>query len=256
MNVLITGDRSGIGYDLGMKLINKGYFVYLGVKTELEKEMLIRKIDIKLMDKVRVIKLDITNENDRDIVNHLDIDCLVNQAGIGIGGSLIELPISEIRKNFEVNFFSTFRLVQIYINDRIKKNKKGRVLVTSSIAGMMALPYLGSYCSTKSAISTMTTCLNKELKSRKIDIKMKLIEPGAYKTGFNQVMINNKEKYMSNCEDINKKQELLFNLIEKRSNKSIVNKMYDAIISESNKLIYRSPFIQVMGAKIYMLLFR
>lgn len=256
MNILITGARSGIGYDLGIKLASNNNFVYMGVKNEIEKEMLIRNIPIRLIDKIKVIKLDITNEEDRLIIDRLDIDCLVNQAGIGIGGSLVELPISEIRKNFEVNFFSTFRLTQIYINNRIKLNKSGKVLITSSIAGVMALPYLGSYCATKSAISTMSICLNKELKSRKIDVQIKLIEPGAYKTGFNQVMINNKEKYMDNVEEINKKQEMLFNLIEKKSTDSIVNKMYNAIMSKNSRLIYRSPFIQGLGAKIYFLLFR
>ncbi|MGM9879085.1 MAG: SDR family NAD(P)-dependent oxidoreductase [Bacilli bacterium] len=260
MNILITGATSGIGYALTEKLIKNGHKVFLGVHTKKEVKTALEKIkEIGYQDRVNVLKLDITKKEDRNIIKDLDIDCLVNQAGIGIGGSLLNMKISDIRKNFEVNFFGTLEMTKLYIETR--KNKKGKILITSSLAGLVPIPFLGSYCSTKTALITMATCLKKEIKKTNLDIKIKLIEPGAYKTGFNQIMIENKnilkeEMFNQSLESISKTMEDQFSLIEKKNLSSIVNKMYKAIESNSNRLIYRAPFIQVLGAKLYMLLFK
>lgn len=259
MNVLVTGATSGIGYALALKLIKNGHKVYLCVHNEKEVKTTFEKIkDIKYQDRVSVIKLDITKKDDRMILKDLEIDCLVNQAGIGIGGSLLNMKVSDIKKNFEVNFFSTLEMTKLYIETR--KNKKGKVVITSSLSGLIPLPFLGSYCSSKAALITMATCLRKELKKTNLNIKIKLIEPGAYKTGFNQIMLENKnirsDKFFTeSMESITDTQKEIFSLIEKRNLSSIVNKMYQAIESDSDKLIYRAPFFQVLGVKLYMLLF-
>lgn len=260
MNILITGATSGIGYALATKLIKKGYRVYLGVHTEKEIKSALEKLkELDYQDRVSVIKLDITKKNDREQIKYLDIDCLVNQAGVGIGGSLLNMKVSDIRDNFEVNFFGTLELIKLYIETR--KNKRGKVLITSSLAGIMPIAFLGSYCSTKSALITMATCLKKEIKKTNLNIKIKLIEPGAYRTGFNQYMIENKNNlsgslFTQTLESISSVQQEEFSLIEKKHLSSIVNKMYKAIESDSNKLIYRAPFFQVLGAKLYMLFFK
>ena len=74
-------------------------------------------------------------------------------------------------------------------------------------------------------------------------------------------MIENKEildnfVYKEDIESINNKQKIMFSLVQKRKLNSIVNKMVKAIESNNNKLIYRAPFLQVLGAKLYMLLFK
>ena len=61
---------------------------------------------------------------------------------------------------------------------------------------MLPLPYLSCYTSSKAALSILCFTLKKELKQINSNISMSLIEPGAYQTGFNDVMINNKEKYL------------------------------------------------------------
>ena len=260
MNILITGATSGIGYALTQKLIKNGYYVYLCVHTSKEIPPVVNKIkQMAYNDRVSVIKLDITKKKDREIITKLDIDCLVNQAGMGIGGSLLNLEISKIRENFEVNFFGTLELTKLYIETR--KNKKGKVLITSSLAGLVPIPFLGSYCATKAALISIATVLKKEITKTNLDIKIKLIEPGAYHTGFNQIMIENKELlnneiYKEDIKSINDNQKKLFSIIEKRNLNSIVNQMQKAIESNNNKLVYRAPFFQVLCAKVYMLLFK
>lgn len=259
MNVLITGATSGIGYSLAIKLIEKGHFVYMCTHHTKEINSVLERLkELNYEKNAIVMRLDITNKKDIKKIGKYDIDCLVNQAGIGVGGSLIDLSISDIRSNFDVNFFGTLVLTKEYIKTR--GNKGGKVVVTSSVAGIMPIPFLGAYCSTKSALISMFSCLRKEVKDAGYNISIKLIEPGAYRTGFNQFMIINKEKneYIFSDEYIKKvinKQLKEFNLIEKKSLNSIVNVMARAVLSNSNKFIYRAPFIQGICAKLYMLLF-
>ena len=92
-------------------------------------------------------------------------------------------------------------------------------------------------------------------------ISFSLVEPGLFHTGFNQYMIENKNNlsgslFTQTLESISSVQQEEFSLIEKKHLSSIVNKMYQAIESDSNKLIYRAPFFQVLGAKLYILFFK
>jgi len=260
MNVLITGAASGIGFSLTTKLIKNGHFVYLCVHHDNEIEKVIEKIkNIDYQDRISVIKLDITIKKDRELIEKLDIDCLVNLAAIGIGGSLLNLEIKKIKENFNVNFFDTLELVKIYIKSRT--NKHGKVIITSSLAGIIPIPFLGSYCATKASLSIMANVLRQEIKNINLNIKVKLVEPGAYYTGFNQIMIQNKEIlnnkiFVEPVEKIIKKQMKLFGIVEKKNLNSIVNKMYEAVISENNKFLYRAPLSQIIGAKLYMILFK
>ena len=74
-------------------------------------------------------------------------------------------------------------------------------------------------------------------------------------------MVQNKEKldfyeFNEDKESIIENQQKLFSLFEKEDLSSIVNKMYKAIISDNNKLIYRSPLFHSLGAKLYMIFFK
>lgn len=51
----------------------------------------------------------------------MDIDCLFNNAAVALGGSIIEADMDYVRENFEVNVFSSFRLLQIVLRNMIEK---------------------------------------------------------------------------------------------------------------------------------------
>lgn len=263
MKILITGATSGIGYNLAKELLKRKHTVYITVHHNKEIKGVRRKLKKDNINKnVFVFKLDITNKKDRQLINKLDIDVLVNQAGIGIGGSLLDLDIKDIRENFETNFFQTLELTKMFIDKKRKQNQKGKVLITSSLAGVMPIPFLGSYCSTKAALLTMGLCLDKELKKSISKVKLKIILPGAYKTGFNQIMIENKAKVMEESdyfiepEQIITEERQFFNIIESRDLSSIVYQMIDAIEKDDNKLLYKAPLSQKIFTKLYMLLFK
>ena len=263
MKILITGAASGIGYSLAKELIKRRHIVYITVHHNKEIKSVRRKLKKdNILRNVYVFKMDITSKKDLSLLDDLDIDVLVNQAGIGVGGSLLDIDVKDIRDSFETNFFSTLELTKKFIDKKKKEDKKGKVLITASLAGLMPIPFLGSYCSTKSALITMGMCLDKELKKSNSKVRLKLILPGAYKTGFNQVMIESFAKSIDNSDyfiysdDLVIDQKRFFNVIESLDISSIVYKMIEAIESDNNKLFYKAPLSQKIFTKLYMLLFK
>lgn len=255
--ILYTGARSGISDYVINKLKDKNYFIYITVHTKYQEEIMKEKyINNK---NIQVFKLDITSKSDRQKLVTLDIDILINNAAIGEGGSLAEIDMNRVRENFEVNVFSSFEIVQIILKNMLKKGS-GKIIIMSSLASIIPLNFLGSYCGTKASISHMTRILKNEIKLLNKNIKIVLIEPGMYHTGFNQVMLENKYKYMSidsyfkdKIKEIRKKENVLFTLLEKKRLSSIGNKIVEAINSSNPRFIYRAPFLQSFGAKIYLI---
>lgn len=254
--ILVTGARSGIINHVIDKIIDR-YYIYLSVENDKQLEMVKNKY--KDYSNVKCFKLDITNTKDREKVANLDIDILICNAAIGEGGSISEIPFDRVRKNYEVNIFSNFELLQLVLKQMIPK-KQGKIIMMSSLAAIMPINFLGVYCSTKASISMLTTTLKNELKLLDNNIIIKLIEPGFYHTGFNQVMLENKydwmniESYFENqINKIRERETVLISLIEKRNLNSIVNKIVKAIDNDDKKFKYTAPLYQYIAAKIYSL---
>lgn len=249
MNVFITGAASGIGHDLAVLLARRGHKVYAGCHTKEELERLIKRP----IDNISYLKFDITKEDDYKILSNLSIDVLVNQAGSGIGGSLLDLDIQDIQKNFEVNVFSTLCLTKYYIECCKESQRRGKILITSSLAGYLPIPFLGSYVATKSSLIILTKVLREEIKLTKLPIGVKLILPGAYGTGFNQHMLSflGESHYFSKPSVIYSRLDTLFHLLERKNTRSIVQKMAHAIESNSSKFVYSAPFFQRVFTRIY-----
>ena len=263
MKVLITGATSGIGFLTGITLNERKHTVYMTTHTNEQLENLNSRLESMNIKNINTYKLDITNEDDRNLIKYLDIDVLINHAGIGICGSIIDLDIEKVKENFEVNFFSTFNLSKIFCNKLIEENKRGKLIIMSSIAGVIPIEFLGSYCSSKAAITMMANCLRKELKYKKFNIDVSVIESGAYKTGFNQRMVdsvdlsfNKSSHFYDMREKIYNILRLQFDLVEKKDINSIVCQIIKSAEDKKNKFLYTSPFLQKLMKKIYLLLFR
>lgn len=254
--ILYTGAGGGIAKSVIEKL-KKDYFIYVTVHNENQLRLISKKYESE--SNIKCLKLDITKSKDREQIKNLDIDILINNAAIGYGGSISEINISKVRDNFEVNVFSSFEIVQIVLKQMIKKGN-GKIIIMGSLAALIPIDFLGVYCATKASIQKLTISLRNELKIINDNIKVVLIEPGLYHTGFNQVMLNNKydfmeqESYFKNeLEFIRRKENILFNLLEHNNFNSVVNKIVKAIKKENPKPIYRAPLFQSLGSKIYQL---
>lgn len=192
MRILITGAASGIGYNLGVELVKRNHTVYFTTHTEKELVTLKAKLLENKIDALS-FKMDITT-NDIKLVEKLKIDCLINNAAIGIGGSILHMNLDGLKLNYDVNIFSTINLIKKVYNNMVKDKINGKIIIISSLSYYIPLEFIGCYTSSKAALSTLVRTLKKELKYEDNNINLSLVELCAYNTGFNDVMIDNKTK--------------------------------------------------------------
>lgn len=255
-NILITGGRSGIIYPVIQKL--KGnYHLYVTVHTDSEVKS-IKKL-YKDDKNIECLKIDVTKDLNK--IDKLDIDVLVCNAAIAESGSLFEIPLYKVKENFNVNVFSNLTLIQKISQKMIKKGE-GRIVIISSLIGKMPLPFLGSYAGTKAALSVFARALYYESKLLTSQMDVVLVEPGLYKTGFNQLAFDKKYEFMDYNSFFDKQIELIRNseniflwLFEKRNLDSISNKIYEAITTLKPNFRYSAPFSQNLFAKIFNLFY-
>lgn len=252
MKVLITGATSGIAYLTSLTLAERGHDVYLTCHTNKQVKNVQEKV--KEYKNIKVMKVDITKEDDRKKVLDLNVDVLYNHAGIALGGSIIEADMDEVRENFEVNVFSSFRLLQMVLRQMVEKDS-GRIVVMSSLAATVPIPFAGVYSATKASITTITKSLQKELFFMGTNVKVVLIEPGLYHTGFNQVFLDNKYNNGPYFKDIKKElynvEHFLFKIMEKKDLSSIAVQIVRGIEDKKPKSVYRAPLSNAFIAKLY-----
>ncbi len=250
--ILITGARSGIASRVIDKIKND-YYIYVTVKTD--KELQSVKEKYKDYSNIECFKLDITSK-DKEKLKNLKIDILLNNAAICYGGSISDIPIDKVRENYEVNVFSSFEVVQIVLKNMLKQNH-GKIIIMSSLSAIMPLRFMGVYASTKASISTLSRTLKKEIKLINKNIKICMIEPGFYYTGFNQVMFQNKYDYdtyfKNKIKKLRRNDNLISNYIEYKKLDTVVNKIVEVINKNNVKSVYRMPLSQAFIAKIYNL---
>ena len=126
----------------------------------------------------------------------------------------------------------------------------------SSMASTFPIPFLGGYSATKASISILSKALSSELKYLDVNIPVIIIEPGLYKTGFNEIMFENKydffeSSYFKEKETVLRTKEEIIKYLEKKDLKSIRQKIIKAIFKKNPKKIYRAPFLQKIGIFIY-----
>ena len=178
--VLITGAGSGFGKGTAIALAARGHKVIATTET-VEQASDLRKDAPQL----QVEKLDITSASDVAGAIKFDVDVLINNAGAGQTGPMADVPMERVRHLFEVNVFGTLAITQALL-PKMAARGSGRIIIVSSIAGVMAGPSFGPYSMTKHALEAMGKSMRAELAPTGIDVT--LINPGPYNTGFNDRM--------------------------------------------------------------------
>ena len=84
---------------------------------------------------------------------------MVNNAGVGITGPLEEIPMEEMKRNFETNLFGPINMINAVL-PYMRSNKSGQILNITSIAGYMGLPFRGVYSASKGALELITEVLS------------------------------------------------------------------------------------------------
>jgi NAD(P)-dependent dehydrogenase (short-subunit alcohol dehydrogenase family) len=181
--VMITGAGTGFGRGAALELAKRGHKVIAAVLDEQQAAEL-KKAEPKL----EVVRLDITDAEDIAKVDPWQLDVFIANAAMGQTGPLSLIPLERLRAVFEVNVFGTFAITQ-RVAQAMRKRRRGRIIVTSSIGGVRAGVGSGPYTMTKHAIQAFGTALRAELKAFGVDVC--LINPGPYATGFNDRMAKN-----------------------------------------------------------------
>ena len=175
---LITGASSGIGFDTAIELKKKGFIVY-GAARRLDRLAKLKESGIK------IIALDVTDEESMvNCVNEIldkegRIDILINNAGYGSFGAIEDVSMEEAKRQMEVNIFGLARMTQL-VTPSMRKNKFGKIVNISSMAGKVHTPFGGWYHATKFALEGLSDCLRMELEPFGIDVI--IVEPGGIKT--------------------------------------------------------------------------
>ena len=177
--VMITGAGSGFGKGASLALAERGHTVIATTETE-EQAASLRSEAPQLT----VEKLDITSDDVAKAAGW-DLDVLINNAGAGQTGPMADVPIDRVRRLLDVNVFGTLAVTQAVLPRMVAKGK-GRVIIMSSIAGVMSAPAFGPYSMTKHALEAMGKAMRNELSGQGIDVC--LLNPGPYLTGFNDRM--------------------------------------------------------------------
>ncbi len=174
--VLVTGGSSGIGKSICLYLHERGYIVY---GTSRNPERYAQAVPFKL------IALDVLNEHTitpalKQIVDaEGKLDVLINNAGIGMLGSIEDSTAEEAKEIFETNVYGILRTCQAVL-PHMRERKAGLIINISSIAGYMGLPYRGIYSATKASVHMITEAMRMELKP--YGVKACVVDPGDFAT--------------------------------------------------------------------------
>jgi NAD(P)-dependent dehydrogenase (short-subunit alcohol dehydrogenase family) len=200
---MITGAGSGFGRLSALALAERGHHVIATTETDAQAELL--RIEAP---QLHVEKVDITT-TDVEKVHAWQIDVLINNAGVGQTGPIADIPLERLRYLFEVNVFGTMNVTQAVLRDMVPKHQ-GRIIIMSSIAGVLSAPAFGPYSMTKHALEAMGKAMRGELAPLGIDVT--LINPGPYLTGFNDRMADSMWEWFGDA-SLNGSESELFRVI-------------------------------------------
>jgi NAD(P)-dependent dehydrogenase (short-subunit alcohol dehydrogenase family) len=185
---VITGASTGIGRAAVKVLVGHGWHVFPAVRKPADADSLRQEFD----DKVTPVLFDVTDEaaikraadEVRAKLGGQTLKGLVNNAGMGIGGPLMHIPVDDIRRVFEANLFGAVSVSQAFIPllgaDRSLTGSPGRIVNITSVGGRLAPPFIGDYVMSKHALEAFTDSLRRELMIYGIDVIA--IGPGAVRT--------------------------------------------------------------------------
>ena len=173
--VLITGASSGFGKATAERLAAKGYIVYGTSRNKVQhSDIHFIVMDVRDRETVKNGVAKVVEEQGR-------IDVVVNNAGMGIGGSLEMATSEEIELQMGTNFRGCVNVCQAVL-PVMRGQGSGQIINLSSIGGVMGLPYQGFYSASKFAIEGFTEALAAEVKG--FGIKVSMVEPGDFATNF------------------------------------------------------------------------
>lgn len=182
--VFITGASGGIGRACAIEYQRAGCKVVVAARSVAKLESLADELG---RDRVLPVVMDVTDAVQRQSGLEVarerfgPIDVLVNNAAWACFSSVLRLPSEHLHRMAETNVLAPVALIQAVLPDMLKK-KSGQIVNISSVVGTQAIPRMGFYSATKSAINGLSTALRMELKGTGVDVIV--VQPSSTKTDF------------------------------------------------------------------------
>ena len=165
---LITGGLRGIGFALAKEASNdKAHLVLVQRSDDKEAVEELKKLGAK---SVTVIQKDLSKDSSISELmkeldeKNIDVDILINNAGLLTGGLIEEQKDEDIVKVLDVNLKALILLSKAFIPKMLKK-KSGKIVNNSSVSGVMCIPCASTYAAAKSGVVSFTKCIRQELEN-------------------------------------------------------------------------------------------
>ena len=178
--VLITGCSSGIGKALCQAFHRQGCRVVATARR-------LETLDSLKAHSIMTLPLDVTDSVGIQqviatvLAQEERIDLLVNNAGFGLFGPLMDLSAAQLQAQFQTNVVAPLELVQ-QVAPVMKRQRSGVIVNIGSISGVVTTPFAGAYCASKAALHSLSEALRMELAP--FGIQVVTVQPGAIQSNF------------------------------------------------------------------------
>ena len=192
MIALITGASSGIGRDMARILNNLNYDIIITARNEESLKELKKELNEKNNNKVDIYLADLSKEEEcLKLYNEVkekyqNIDLLINNAGFGLCGKMINTDLETEMKMIDTNIKAVHILTKMFLKDMVQRDS-GRILNVASVAAFMAGPLMATYYASKNYVLRFSQAIKEELKKDKSSVKISVLCPGPVNTNFNKV---------------------------------------------------------------------
>lgn len=185
---LVTGASSGIGWEFAHQLAALGLNVILVARRKERLDQLALELKQKYGVQSRVIPADLSQDDFMiDIEKataELEIGLLINNAGFGTTGELLESDLKTEIKLLHVNCRAPLILVH-HFGKKMKDQNKGGIIFTASIVGFTAVPLWSNYAASKAYDLFLAEALAHELKNHGVDVLA--LCPGTTEAEFQEI---------------------------------------------------------------------
>ena len=182
---LVTGASSGIGWHISRELAARGYSI-VAVSNQAEQLNDLKSELVKAWQiNVQTLDCDLSLPNAAESVfdfcqqNKLQVEVLVNNAGMLVYGEVVRTDITKIRSILQLHMNTPVMLCRQF-GELMEENQKGYILNVSSISAVMPYPTISLYGPTKTFLRKFTRALRTELKGNGVIVSCLL--PGATAT--------------------------------------------------------------------------
>jgi len=188
--ILVTGATAGIGRFVAVNLAARGNRVFATGRNA-EALASLASEAASGGHTLSTLQLDVTSPDSiRDAVAAVraqtgghGVDVIVNNAGYGQGGPLLEVSDATLREQFDTNVFGLMAVTRAFVPEMLARGR-GWIVNVSSVGGRVTFPFFGAYHASKYALEALSDALRAELRS--FGVHVALVEPGPIRSQFSE----------------------------------------------------------------------